>query len=620
MRLRSNCFLLPLAAIAASATPAVAQCLSASGTTVTLSPTLPPTAANDEGRSSPLPLGFAFPMTGAVSATFTHVVVDANGALYLTNGGPAVGAVDFGPQNGLDDLRGLPGDSPRVFPMWNDVEGIAPSWSVRVDTTVAGICKVTWNDVELVGSGGPQYSCSATLFDTGVVELAYGPLQDDLYGWAGVSVGNGVGTGFEVGDDLVAGVDSGALGLLFGEFFGFDRPPVSGKAITLTPNGLGGYVSAMTCRSSEHLSLGEGCYLYQEANQAMYQLFPNVAASAAALPGTAIQFLIAGTGYIVVPASQPFIPPSPAAVTLTLADDASVTYAPSIPFPHANGISYAQLAICSNGFVSMAPAGVNPSGTGGSVSSLLNAPAPSFRSQRDYNPSIPASGKVKREEVLLGGEQVLVVTWDNVYIYNSTAAERFQIQLNLVTGTVSMVWDVMATVTPQTRALLVGCAPGPSLNPGSISLANDLPVVTTPDVNLQPLNLSVVGEPINNGTPPLYTISNIPEFFPGTGIHGAAIVFGFTSYLPTGLDLGLPPLDIGAPGCNAYQSQDVTIILGNVGAPSVTFPIAWSLPSVPAGPAWMQAVAQFFPGSLPNGLNAGGYLTSNTLEIFINGF
>jgi len=620
MRLCSNRLLLPLAAIAASATTAMAQCFTAGGTTVTLSPTQPPAAADDEGRSSPQALGFAFPMTGATSATFTHVVVEANGALYLTNGGPAVGPVDFGPQNGVDDLRGLPGDSPRVFPLWNDVEGIAPTWSIRVDTTVAGRCLVSWTDVELVGSGGPQYSCSATLFASGVVELAYGALPDDVYGWAGVSIGNGVGTGGEIGEDLVGGADSGALGLLFGEFFGLERPAVAGKTITLTPNGLGGYASTMTCRSAEHVSFGEGCYLYQEANQAMYQLFPNVTASAAALPGTAIQFLPAGPGYVVVPATLPFVPPSPTAVVLTLTDDSSVTYTPSIPFPHANGFSYAQLAICSNGFVSMAPAGVNPNGTGGSISSLLNAPAPSFRSQRDYNPNAPGSGKVKREEVLIGGEQVLVVTWDNVYIYNSTSAERFQIQLNLVNGTVSMLWDVMATVTPQPRALLVGCAPGPSLNPGGISLANDLPVVTTPDVDLQPLNLSAVGEPVNNGTPPQYTIANIPEFFPGTGIYGAAIVFGFTSYLPTGIDLGGPLLDIGAPGCSAYQSQDVTIILGNVGAPSVTFPIPWNLPSVPAGPAWMQAVAQFFPGSLPNGLNSGGYLTSNTLEIFINSF
>jgi hypothetical protein len=104
-----------------------AQCFTpAGGTVVTLTPT-GIFAANDEGLSAPLPLGFTFPMAGASGGPFTHVVVDSNGALYLTSGGPATGTPQFGAGNGLDDLRGNPGDSPRVFPLWCDVEGIAPS-------------------------------------------------------------------------------------------------------------------------------------------------------------------------------------------------------------------------------------------------------------------------------------------------------------------------------------------------------------------------------------------------------------------------------------------------------------------------------------------------------------
>ncbi|MBL8737542.1 MAG: hypothetical protein JNL12_14020 [Planctomycetes bacterium] len=182
-----------------------------------------------------------------------------------------------------------------------------------------------------------------------------------------------------------------------------------------------------------------------------------------------------------------------------------------------------------------------------------------------------------------------------------------------------MVWDVMATVTPQPRALLVGCAPGPSLNPGGISLANDLPVVTFPDVNLQPMALSAVGEPVNNGPAPIYTIDNIPEFVPGSGIHACGVVFSFSA-IPGGYDLGTPPFDIGAPGCTGYLGAlDVVVILGNVGAPSVSFPIPWSIPGAP-GQLWMQAVGQFAPGTLPNGQNVGGYAVSNALEIYLENF
>lgn len=610
-----------LAVVAALAAGASAQCLApATGTTVALTATLPPLAANDEGRSAPLALGFAFPITGASSPSFTHAVVDANGALYLTNGGPAVGPADFGPQNGVDDLRGLAGDSPRVFPLWADYEGIAPTWSIRADASVPGRFRVTWTDVELVGSGGPSYSFAATLFASGSVELDYGSLPNDAFGYAGISCGNGVGTGFESGDDLVGGASSGSLGLLFGDYLGLSTPPVTIRRVTLTPNGTGGFDAIQTCAGAEHVPYGDGCYTYEEANQAVYQLFPNVAASLAALPGTSIQFSIVGLdSYAVTNGGGTYIPPSPTATILTLSDDSSVTYVPSIPFPHANGTAYTQLSICSNGFVSMAPAGVNPNGTGGSVSQLLSAPAPSFRSQRDYNPSVAASGKVKREEITLGGERILLVTWDGVFIYNSTAPERFQIQLNLTTGQVTMVWVDMAAATPQTRALLVGCSPGPSFNPGGISLATGLPVLTAPDVELRPLTLSANPPAVvNPSTNVTYTIDNVPELVPGSGVHVATLFLSLGA-LPGGVDLGL----IGAPGCSAYiASLDVNLAV----APSLTTTASVLIPingsAIPAGiNLYFQAVALFDPNfPLPNGQNPFGLLTSNGLRTFVQSF
>ena len=65
-----------LAAAAFFAASVSAQCLvTAGGTPVTLAPTgfYP---ADDEGLSAPIALGFNFPMAGAASATFSHVVIE----------------------------------------------------------------------------------------------------------------------------------------------------------------------------------------------------------------------------------------------------------------------------------------------------------------------------------------------------------------------------------------------------------------------------------------------------------------------------------------------------------------------------------------------------------------
>jgi len=66
-------------------------------------------------------------------------------------------------------------------------------------------------------------------------------------------------------------------------------------------------------------------------------------------------------------------------------------------------------------------------------------------------------------------------------------------------------------------------------------------------------------------------------------------------------------------------SLDIVIILASSATPSVTFPIAWNIPSPPFQ-LWMQAVGLFAPGSLPGGLNAGGVATSNALEAYIETF
>lgn len=589
------------------------QCFtSASGVAVTLTPT-GGFAAADEGLSAPLPLGFAFPTPGAASPTWSHVVVDSNGALYLTNGGAATGVPLFGAQSGVDDFRGVAGDSPRIAPLWADL-GAGTGWSVTRDTSVPGRFRVQWNNVEDIGSSSAAFSLAADLFATGEVEFSYAATTSPHpYGYVGIAIGNGVGTGFELPADLIGGASSGALGLLYGEYFDFPAPPpFRGRSIRLTPTGTGGWSSVATCNPAEHTVYGAGCYTYQQANEALYQLFPNVAQSFAALPsGTSIQFTIAApNSYVVTNGGGVYVPPSPAAVVLPLTDDDQENVTPSIPFPHANGTAYAVISVCSNGFVNMAPAGVNTNGTGGSVSQLLNAAAPSFRAQRDYNPVPAGSGDVKWEEVALGGQQTLIVTWQDVYLYNTTTPERLQFQLNLVTGQVTMVWDLMTSVTPPTsKPLLIGLAQGNSFDPGGIVLATDLPALTFPDVELQPLRLSAAPAPvIAPSTAVTFTVESIPEYLPGSGVHIATLFFSLAA-LP-GIDLGF----LGAPGCDAWiASLDLNVAIAPSLSPTATTVLTFSnLAFAPGDVVYAQAIALFDPAfPLANGQNTFGLTTSN---------
>jgi hypothetical protein len=132
-----------------------------------------------------------------------------------------------------------------------------------------------------------------------------------------------------------------------------------------------------------------------------------------------------------------------------------------------------------------------------------------------------------------------------------------------------------------------------------------------------PMTLSAAGAPINGGPAPTYTITNIPEYFPGAGFSTLAVVFGFTP-IPGGIDLGTIP-GIDAPGCFGYTTPDVIVIIGVVPFGPVSFPIAWNIPVTP-GQLWMQAISEFLPFTLPNGQNAGGKVSSNALEIYIENF
>ncbi|MBL8735118.1 MAG: hypothetical protein JNL12_01695 [Planctomycetes bacterium] len=358
-----------------------------------------------------------------------------------------------------------------------------------------------------------------------------------------------------------------------------------------------------------HATVGVGCY--DSFTSALVEEFATTAAAKAKLDGNALTFINTGTGYLalwVAGGGTGFVAPSGTATQLTIADDGNVTITPTQATTVPGVGSVTTWNVASNGVLT-AGATANIADAGPSRADVATSTGLAFYSWRDWNSNITGSGKIKWEEI----GTTIYVTWDGVYAYGTTSdATTFQFQIDTTTGNVTIVWTNYAPTA--TGINVVGATlAGASITPPSLDLTTAAPFLMGAD--MQAMKLAVSGRPINNGTPPNYTISNIPEYFPGAGFSGLAVVFGFTP-IPGGVDLGTAPFDIGAPGCSGYTTPDVIVIIGIVPAGPVSFPIAWSIPGVPAQ-LWMQAVSEFTPGTLPNGQNVGGKVVSNALEIYI---
>lgn len=581
-----------------------AQCFTATGAPEALIPDSPHYAATDEGMTAESPLGFTFPMAGSVQA-LTHFVVDANGEVYLTDGQGVVNPSNFGTSS-LASMRGGAGGSPRVMAVGGDNEGPHPTSQVLVDLSVAGECKVTWVDWSRFGAN-QEWDCSVTLSATGSIRFDYsqGFGGFNFWDYVGVSVGNDVGSQAVPSSSLLAGGDSGALGLVYQNTW----PPfdLEHRSVTFTPNGSGGYGFAVTCFQipANHLSYGDGCY--DIALQCVYAFFATPAAAANNLQGQSLTFMPSGDGYLVANGAASYIAPSAAATNLLLGDEDEANVTPSAPFPHVSG-PVATMSVCSNGFVNMGPIGSNAILAHGSVFDLLNSPIASFRSNADFDPS--ANGDVFAEEV--GG--TLMVTWQDVYRFGGSSPERLQMQFDLTTGQVAMVWDQLSSsgIGP----MVVGYAPGPSLDPGPTTLAAALPVTTAAD--RLALQLSASPPPVStpsSAATVTFQIDNIPDANVNSGIFFGVTI---TSLVPMS-----PPVDLsvlGMPGCDLHVSA-LEIVLSFVGTtPSQATQLALP-PAVPPGvQLFTQSAALVFPGSLPNGQNAFGAVTSNAVRSLINSF
>lgn len=568
---------------------------------------------HDEGRTSPLPLGFAFPMAG-VAASLTHASIDTNGVVYLSDAAGPLGVAGTYVYGALASLRGGAGASPRLAPFWRDIQQMPTGWDIHSEAVPGVSYKVTWLNTTDYAAIAPARSFSATLFATGAIEFAY-----DVFAisstFVGVSIGNGVGATTTPATNLAAGADSGALGLMWENFATAASWDLAGKALRFTPNGAGGYTQSVACvpAIAAHTAYGAGCYTISDS---FYVQHVSATQAAAALAGQSVRFQSTGASYLVAAGGGAFVPPGAGAANLfaTATDDGEALLVPSAPLATPQG-PQTTLRVHSNGLISW---GVAPQSFPGGVN-YTPAAAPFLAAANagiwfwhDHNEQEAGSGRIVWEEI--GG--VLYVTWNDVESYANPEVQNrstVQAQLTLATGEVVLVFQAVDgnATSPYGSATLVGYSPGGvSVDGGSQALATALPYVV-PTANLLPVALSAAPAPISTattGTLVTYTHAGVPENVPGSGVRLGLTILSVGQDLP-GTDLGF----LGAPGCALHVAAlDATYaFLGPGSTQTTTFVVP---PGVPGGVrVFAQGAALVAANSLPNGQNSLGIVLSNAV-------
>lgn len=114
------------------------------------------------------PIGFAFPLAGT---SYTHIHVSDKCYAYLSNNGtPAPGGADFSAT-----AAELASGSPRVCPLWADIQAQAANNSAVYLRSTATELTVTWKNVRCYSSTSGIFDVQMKLFATGEIKFFYGP-------------------------------------------------------------------------------------------------------------------------------------------------------------------------------------------------------------------------------------------------------------------------------------------------------------------------------------------------------------------------------------------------------------------------------------------------------------
>ncbi|MCU0865146.1 MAG: hypothetical protein MUC36_15275, partial [Planctomycetes bacterium] len=484
------------------------------------------------------PLGFTFPMAGSAGA-WTHCRVSTNGWIALTDGVNSIGIPGSTNYGTVAQLTGAAGDVPRIAPYWGDLNLTGANGSaVYIDNSTGpgNSFKVSW--VNAVDFGNTiQKTFTAELFSNGDVRFAYSKRMNVNAGGTkivGISCSNGAVA--PPPSDLIPGPATTAGGIIY-ETFGIGAFDCGGASLTAVPSGGLGWVESATCQDpgATSLSYGTGCY---DISDSIYERFADAASASARLTGQSLALTPVGSEWLASWGGGTYIPPSGAAVNAFASptDDGEVVITPSVPWPAPTG-PQATLRLHSNGIVSWGPSAQTFPGTSSFTptrAGFLGAANAGVWSWHDYNEAEAGSGRIKYEEV--GG--VLCFTWPAVENFSQPPGANpstMQIQLS-PGGNIVVIWPAIdADSTSEFgSAHLVGWSPaGPSVDAGSINLSTGLPLVTTP-VNMPAIRLSVSPLPIStavSGTLLTYTLSNVPEAFPGSGVYVGVTILSLSQVL-----------------------------------------------------------------------------------------
>jgi hypothetical protein len=492
------------------------------------------------------PIGFTFPFGGS---TYTDVHVCANGYVTLSNAGvPAPPAGDY-----TSSANELVAGAPRLCVLWHDLNLLAANNAGAYIDSTANRCTITWDNAVNFGQT-TRFQLQLQLFPTGEIRTFWSAAatNDSTFnsaagaGLCGVSPGGGAA--LPVPTDL-SQTNQTVDHTIYETWPVQGQFDLAGRSMTLIPTSPG-WVQLTTPWSNcaESTDFGAGCI------GAADSFYERMSPAGFDLSGTAWRLQRTTSGYQASSSTATFVAPSGTAAVIANGDDVSqsVQLAQAMPVP---GGTTSQLAVSSNGQIALANIG-NGAGFAPDPGNFLDYGQTAIAAAwHDYNPAIAGSGKVLFEQV----GTTAYVTWNDVYTYGTTSADRFQFQFDLASGNITVVYDLMA---PAGNPYLVGYSRGGlSPRPDQADLSVDLVAgIAVADTAVIGLRLSTAGAPLLGNTQFAYTVANVPNVLP--------LAFLFFGDQPApGIDLTL----LGLPGCRGYTNANLT---------SATIPVA-----LPAGTA-----------------------------------
>jgi hypothetical protein len=500
-----------------------------------------PIGITTDSISAPQPIGFAFPFAGM---TYTDISISDHGICFLSNGAvpatPVAVPLVYSP-NSAD----LATNGPVICPLWTDTVPGAIG-DVYVGGTASQFT-ITWQD--MISYGGTQtFSFQMTLGLAGEIKCVYDANATNNSTFGGISANGVIGASPGNGATIPLSSDfsTGPITLddtTFEEFLaamtfdlaadGFNMIPVSPGFVVIP---LGG---ASQCSSAT--AYGTGCggtdaNMYEFMDVGMFDL-----------NGSTITLLRSGAGYTALDSIPGvFIAPSATAAVVALGDDIEETVALSVAMPIPGG-STMNLTVSSNGQITLGATG-NGAGWTPDVPTWLASALPMISPMwHDFQPNATGSGTISFEEVA----GVAIVSWNNVFNWSLTTGETFQVQFDLTSGNITIVYD---TVTNNVgNAYITGfTAGGAQSDNGGYDLSVDLgATITFGDVEVLPLGL-------NSNRPVLGTNWDLTT----TNIDAAspiAITFFGDSQ---GSGLPFSAIGINAPGCSIWINTVLASMTG----------------------------------------------------------